>query len=857
MLAQLSAPENQRRMLFVVGAARSGTTALQTALNASDDVFLLGEANFFRENLKRGFRARYNARHQVFGFPPSKQNDCPAVAPERGAWVETVAGLLAQHRLVGETIAFGAFEPGQWVSEFLAFQRRYFPAAAYILAFRNPRDAILSPATTWGVQELMPWAKSYIEATRGLIRLRRDFPRTVPVFLETIEPATVLAIERCLDCPMPQFSALMFSQAASPPDPARIPAELRETMTELDLLYPVLREAAVSVEGSGSGSALAAIDAELAAVQRGLDAKRLIRRPNLALGLMRPATVATLGRLSEPANQRRMLFVVGGPYSGTAGLQAALNASADVFLLDEANFFREDLKRGFRARYNARHRSGSASSKQNDCPALVPENSTWVESVAALLAQHRLVGEKVAFGPVEPERQLSEFLEFHQRYFRSAAYILAFRNPRDTILSSPDTWGAQELAPWAASWIVAMRGLVRLRRHFPRTVPVFLETFGPAAIQAIERCLDCPMPQLSALTLAEAERAPDPGRIPAELREVMAELDRLYPVLREAVDSFVESDSGAVLDAIDAELAGVQRRLDARQLIRRADRVFRATRTATVATLARLSASENQRRMLFVVGAARSGTTALQTALNAGADVFLLGEANFFREGLRPGFRARYNERHRLLAHPPGKQNNCPAVAPENGTWVETLAGLLAQHRLVGEKVAFGAFEPDQWVSEFLAFQRRYFPAAAYILAFRNPRDAILSSATTWGVQELTPWARSYIEATRGLIRLRRDFPRTVPVFLETIEPATVLAIERCLDYPMPQFSALMFSRVASPPDPGRIPAELRETMTELDGLYPVLRVAVESFVGSGSSAALDAINAELAALQRGLCRLR
>jgi len=146
-----------------------------------------------------------------------------------------------------------------------------------------------------------------------------------------------------------------------------------------------------------------------------------------------------------------------------------------------------------------------------------------------------------------------------------------------------------------------------------------------------------------------------------------------------------------------------------------------------------------------------------------------------------------------------------PGGGARDGTWVETLAGLLAQHRLVGEKVAFGAFEPDQWVSEFLAFQRRYFPAAAYILAFRNPRDAILSSATTWGVQELTPWARSYIEATRGLIRLRRDFPRTVPVFLETIEPATVLAIERCLDYPMPQFSALMFSRVASPPDPGRI----------------------------------------------------
>jgi len=238
------------------GAARSGTTALQTALNASDDVFLLGEANFFRENLKRGFRARYNARHQVFGFPPSKQTIARRWRPRAArGWIP--CGLLAQHRLVGETIAFGAFEPDQWVSEFLAFQRRYFPAAAYILAFairgtrfcHRPRPG-RSGADALG--EVLH--RGHARPDSAALRLSQDGPG-VP---ETIEPATVLAIERCLDCPMPQFSALMFSQAASPPDPARIPAELRETMTELDLLYPVLREAAVSVEGSGSGPALAA-----------------------------------------------------------------------------------------------------------------------------------------------------------------------------------------------------------------------------------------------------------------------------------------------------------------------------------------------------------------------------------------------------------------------------------------------------------------------------------------------------------------------------------------------------------------------------------------------------------------------
>jgi len=269
-LARLTQPHNQGRMLFVVGAARSGTTALQAALNASDDIFLLGEANFFRENLKRSFRARYNGRHRAFGHPPSKQNDCPGVAREDGTWVETLEALAQRYRFVGEKVAFGAFRPDRWIGEFITFQTRYFQRATYILTFRNPSDAILSPRGTWGVAQLMPWAAAYIATLRGLVHLRREFPRTVPAFLEAVGQSTFQAIERELSCPLPQLSLMVTSRPKSARERNLVPLELRETIDALEALYPELRHAVETYSVSESGHRLDAIDAELVRLRASL-----------------------------------------------------------------------------------------------------------------------------------------------------------------------------------------------------------------------------------------------------------------------------------------------------------------------------------------------------------------------------------------------------------------------------------------------------------------------------------------------------------------------------------------------------------------------------------------------------------
>jgi hypothetical protein len=263
-LTRLSEAANQGRMVFIVGAARSGTTALQTALNASEDTFLLGEANFFWENLRPAFRARYNAKHRMFGYPPSKQNNCPAVAPEEGTWVETVTALAAQYHFVGDKIPFGGYKAGRLPSEFLAFHRRHFRGAAYILALRNPRDAIMSPRASWGIRNLLPWARSYIAAQRVLIRLRLNFPRTVPVVLETVRPNTYQAIERCLDHPLPLLPSILRSIDESPRDLERVPPELRETVQDLEVLYPELCETVSSASTVQSDISLNEIDVRLA-----------------------------------------------------------------------------------------------------------------------------------------------------------------------------------------------------------------------------------------------------------------------------------------------------------------------------------------------------------------------------------------------------------------------------------------------------------------------------------------------------------------------------------------------------------------------------------------------------------------
>ena len=63
--------------LFIIGAARSGTTILQNALNDSRDIFLFGEPCFHADSGDADFASRYNTMHRSWGNQENKSSYCP------------------------------------------------------------------------------------------------------------------------------------------------------------------------------------------------------------------------------------------------------------------------------------------------------------------------------------------------------------------------------------------------------------------------------------------------------------------------------------------------------------------------------------------------------------------------------------------------------------------------------------------------------------------------------------------------------------------------------------------------------------------------------------------------------------
>ena len=85
--------------LFIIGVARSGTTVLQNALNASPDIFLLGEPDIYDDH-SAGFASRYNAMHAAWGNQPAKSSYLPKVLDKDGTWRDHLAALSRHHRWI-------------------------------------------------------------------------------------------------------------------------------------------------------------------------------------------------------------------------------------------------------------------------------------------------------------------------------------------------------------------------------------------------------------------------------------------------------------------------------------------------------------------------------------------------------------------------------------------------------------------------------------------------------------------------------------------------------------------------------------------------------------------------------------
>lgn len=183
-------------------------------------------------------------------------------------------------------------------------------------------------------------------------------------------------------------------------------------------------------------------------------------------------------------------------------------------------------------------------------------------------------------------------------------------------------------------------------------------------------------------------------------------------------------------------------------------------------------------RGLFVVGAARSGTTILQNALNHSPDVFLLGEPDLHLDPGTPGFAARYEAMHAGWHNQPTKSSALPPVAGTDGPWEAHLAALGRHYRFVGTKIVVNPRRADDWMDRFLRFQCSRFYASRYLFVFRDPARVIHSTRAfqRHGGTDVAPAAqvlRSLATTILLFTRMTRTMPHVRAVAHEDVDAET------------------------------------------------------------------------------------
>lgn len=161
---------------------------------------------------------------------------------------------------------------------------------------------------------------------------------------------------------------------------------------------------------------------------------------------------------------------------------------------------------------------------------------------------------------------------------------------------------------------------------------------------------------------------------------------------------------------------------------------------------------------LVIVGHARSGTTILQNALNTSRDVYLLGEANLYREGQAPDFRSRYNGMHRRFGNQPTKSTYALSLdCEDNASGQAYLEALSSRYAVCGEKLALG--HPSLG-NDFEAAKRwieRNDVRCLFVL--RDPLETIESSAKMFA--DVNPLL--HVSSYAQVLKLYLDLVRSIP----------------------------------------------------------------------------------------------
>ncbi|MBE1159971.1 sulfotransferase [Dyella acidiphila] len=233
--------------LFVLGAARSGTTVLQNALNDSRDIFLFGEPAFHDDPGTPNFAARYNAMHRSWGNQETKSSFCPAFFSGDAAWSEYLRHLATLYRYVGSKIVINPERAQPTCQQVFDFQCRYFYRAHYVFTFRNPIDVLMS---TRGLAELNGNAAascesvlaSFVRVIGLYIRMLRNLPTVHAVVHEDIDETVFRDLGLALRVDLAQAGSYYDTKRVRRYSLDDIPASARDSASAVMELYENLRQ---------------------------------------------------------------------------------------------------------------------------------------------------------------------------------------------------------------------------------------------------------------------------------------------------------------------------------------------------------------------------------------------------------------------------------------------------------------------------------------------------------------------------------------------------------------------------------------------------------------------------------------
>lgn len=237
--------------LFIIGAARTGTTILQNALNDSTDIFLLGEPALHRDPGSADFATRYNAKHRAWNNQETKSSYCPRLFEADACWQAYLARLAELYRYVGSKIVITPGRAGEEAERVLAFQSRYFYQSHYVFTFRNPLDVLMS---TRGLAEYNGgWVAGYTDVMKGFfevvalfIRSLRNLPHVHVVFHEAVDAEVFGRLEQALGIPLSNAASYYDNRKVRHYTLDAVPESHRTLVADAITLYEDFRRAALA-----------------------------------------------------------------------------------------------------------------------------------------------------------------------------------------------------------------------------------------------------------------------------------------------------------------------------------------------------------------------------------------------------------------------------------------------------------------------------------------------------------------------------------------------------------------------------------------------------------------------------------